>query len=155
MICAGNPSTLWTKIGADLSELNEKHYLVLTDYNSKFPGVRDFQDEMHCVVIQSMKGVLSEFGNIKELVSDNGPCFKSHEFDKFVKMYVITCVTKCPHHHQSNGQVERCIKTIKALLKKNADPCMSLLIWRLTPVDCDLKSPAKPLNGHEYQSNFP
>ena len=37
----------------------------------------------------------------------------------------------------------------------NADPWMSLLIWRLTPVDGDLKSPAALLNGHEYQSNLP
>ena len=36
----------------------------------------------------------------------------------------------------------------------NADPWMSLLIWRLTPVDGDLKSPAELLNGHEYQSNL-
>ena len=40
-------------------------------------------------------------------------------------------------------------------LKKNADPWKSLLIWRLTPVDGDLKSPAELLNGHEYQSNLP
>ena len=73
----------WTKIGADLCELNEKHYLVLIDYSSKFPTVREIQDEMVSVVIQSTKGVLSEFGNIKELVYDNGPCFRSHEFDKF------------------------------------------------------------------------
>ena len=32
---------------------------------------------------------------------------------------------------------------------------MSLLIWRLTPVGGDLRSPAELLNGHEYQSNSP
>ena len=32
---------------------------------------------------------------------------------------------------------------------------MSLLIWRLTPVDNDFKSPAELLNGHEYHSNLP
>ena len=105
-------------------------------------------------MIQSIKGVLSEFGNIKELVSDNGPCFRSYEFNKFIKTYGIIHVTICPHHHQSNGQVERCIRTIKGLLKKNADPWMSLLIWRLTPVGGDLKSPAELLNGYEHQSNL-
>ena len=73
-------------------------------------------------MIKPTEGVLYELGNIKELVSDNGPYFRSHEFDKFIKMYGITHVTISPHHHQSNGQVERCIRTIKGLLKKNADP---------------------------------
>ena len=83
------------------------------------------------------------------------PCFRSHEFNKFVKTYVITHVTVSQHHHQSNGQVERCMRTIKGLLKKNTDPWMSLLIWRLILIDGDLKSPAELLNRHEYQSNLP
>ena len=130
LISAAIPSTHWTKIDVDLCELNKKHYLVLIGYNSKFPIVREIQDEISSVVIQSIKGVLSEFGSIKELVSDNEPCFRSHEFNKFVKMYGITHVTISQHHHQSNCQVERCIRTIKVLLKKNAGPWMSLLTWR-------------------------
>ena len=78
-----------------------------------------------------------------------GACFRTHEFDKVVKVYGITHVTLSPHPYQPNGQVERCIRTIKGLLKKNADPWMSLLIWRLTPVDGDLKFPAEFLNGCE------
>ena len=150
MISGAIPSTPWTKIGVNLCELNEKCYQVLIDYNSKFAIVREIQDETSSVVIQSIKGVLSEFGNVEELVSDNGPCFRSHEFDKFVKTYGIH-----PHHHQSNGQVETCIKTIKGLLKKNANSWMSLLIWRSTPVDDDLKSPPELLNRCECQSNLP
>ena len=149
LISAAIPITPWTKIGVDLCELNEKHYVVFIVYNTKFPIVREIQDEMSSVVIQSIKGVLSEFGNIKELVSDNGPCFRSYIFDRFVKIYGITHVTISPHHHQSNSQVELCIRTIKGLLKKNEDPWMSLLICRSTPVDGDLKSPKELLNGCE------
>ena len=126
VISAAIPITPWIKIGVDLSELNKKHYLFLIDYNSKFLIVREIQAEMSFVVIQSIKGVLSEFGNIKELVSDNVPCFRSHEFDQFVKTYRISYVTISQHHHQSNGQVERCIRTIKGLLKKNAGPWVSV-----------------------------
>ena len=73
--------------------------------------------KMSSVVIQSIKGVLSEFGNIKELVFDNGPCFRNYEFHKFVKPYGITHVTVSPLHH-SNAQGERCTRTIKGLLKR-------------------------------------
>ena len=47
------------------------------------------------------------------------------------------------------------LELLKGYLKKNADPHISLLIWRSTPVDADLKSPAELLNGCEYQSNLP
>ena len=64
LISAAIPSTPWTKIGADLCDLNEKHYLVLIDYNRKFPIVREIQDEMSSVVTQSIIDVLSEFDDI-------------------------------------------------------------------------------------------
>ena len=88
-------------------------------------------------------------------MSDNSPCFRNFEFAKFVTSYgnVHTIITL---HHQSIGQVERCIRMIKGLIKKNLDePWMSLLIWSLTPVHGDLRSPAELLNRCEYQSNLP
>ena len=102
MIGATIPSKPWKKTDADLCELNEKYYLVFIDYNIKFPIVREIQDEMSSFVIQSIIGVLSEFGNIKELVSDNGSCFRSHEFDKYVKTYGITDV---PQVHTITNQM--------------------------------------------------
>ena len=117
-------STVWTKLGIDLCELNDNHYMVMTDYNM--------------TVIKSIKSVLSEHRNIRGLVSDNGPCFKSHEFDKFVQIYGIVHTTISQHHHQSYGMAERCIRTIKGLIRKNEDPWMALLIWRSTPVDGDM-----------------
>ena len=107
-------------------------------------------------MIHSIKCVLSKFGNIKEMISDNVPCSRSFEFTKFVTSYGIVHTTISPHNHESNGQVERCIRMIKGLIKKNLDdPWISLLIWWSTPVDGDLRSPAELLNGHEYQSNLP
>ena len=123
---------------------------------SKFPTMRQIDNETSSMVIHSIKCVLSEFGNIKEMISDNSPCFRSFEFAKIVTSYGTVHTTINPHHHQSNSQVERCIMMIKGLIKKNLDdPWMPLLIWRLTPVDGDLRSPAELLNDGEYQSNLP
>ena len=66
-------STVWTKLGIDLCELNDNHYMVMIDYNMKFPIARQIEDETSGTVIKSIKSVLSEHGNIRELVSDNGP----------------------------------------------------------------------------------
>ena len=73
----------------------------------------------------------------------------------FVMSYGIKHTSTSPYHHQANGQVEQCMRIIKGVLKKNSKvPWMSLLIWRSTPVDRDMKSPAELLNGHIYQSNL-
>ena len=74
---------------------------------SKFPIGRRFTNETSTVVIQSMKAILSEFGNVKEIVSDNdGPCFKGFEFEDLVKSYGIKHTSISPYHHQANGQVQ-------------------------------------------------
>ena len=120
------PSTPWTKLGVDLFELNERHYLVLVDYMSKFPIMRQIDNETSSMVIHSIKCVLSEFGNIIEMISDNSPCFRSSEFANFATNYLFVHTTISPNLHQSNGQVRRCTRTIMGLIKKNfSDPWMS------------------------------
>ena len=143
-------------VSVEILSTPERHSLVLVDYMLKFPIMRQIDNETSSVVIHSIKCVLSEFGNIKGMISDYGPCFRSFKFAKFITSYGIVYTTICPYHHQSNGQVERCIRMIKGLIKKNLDdPWMSLLIWRSTSIDGDLRSPAELLNGHDYMSNMP
>ena len=99
-------STAWTKLGIDLFVLEDGHYPVLVDYMSKFPIMRRITNETSTVVIQSIKVILSEFGNVREIISDNSPCFKSFQFEDFVKYYGIKHISISPYHHQANGQVE-------------------------------------------------
>ena len=105
----------------DLCELNDNHYMMMMDYNTKFSIVRQIEDESSATVMGSIKSVLSEHGNIKEPVSDGSPCFKSHEFDKFVQSYGIVHTMISLHNYQSYGMAERCIRTIKELIRKNKD----------------------------------
>ena len=111
-------NTSWTKLGIDLFVLEDEHYLVLVDYLSKFPIMKRITNETCRVVIQSIKALLSEFGNVKEIVSDNIPCFKSFWFEDFVKSYGIKHTSISPYHHKANGQVEQCIRMIRGILKK-------------------------------------
>ena len=76
------------------------------DYMSKFPIMRRITNETGTVVIQSIKAILSEFGNVKEIVSDSGPCFKSFEFEDFVKSCGIKHTSISPYHYKANGHVE-------------------------------------------------
>ena len=54
---------------------------------------------------------------------------------------IFIIITNSPLYPQRNGEAERVVKTIKALLIKASDPSMALLAYRTTPLQCGF-SPA-------------
>ena len=111
-------STAWTKLGINLFVLEDEHYLVLVDYMLRFPIMRRITNETGTVVIQSIKAILSEFGNVKGIVSDNSPCFKCFKFEDFVMSYGIKHTSISPYCCEANGQVEWCIRMPKVYWKR-------------------------------------
>lgn len=61
---------------------------------------------------------MSYCGIMNTIVSDNGPCFISEEFDAFCKANGIRRVPVIPYHPASNGQAERSVQTVKSGLMK-------------------------------------
>ena len=49
---------------------------------------------------------------------DNGPCFISQERQKLMEEYSIEHTASSPHHHQSNGLVERGIGNVKTAVEE-------------------------------------
>ena len=49
----------------------------------------------------------------RTIVSDNGPCFTSSEFEQFVKCNGIRHLKTAPYHPASNGLAERVVQTVK------------------------------------------
>lgn len=88
------------------------------------------------------------FGIPETLLSDNGPCYSSREFKNFARIWDFEHTTGSPLYPQSNGLAQKTVQTAKALMDKahaqQADPYLSLLEYRNTPVD-GLKSPAQLL----------
>ena len=54
-------------------------------------------------------------------MSDVGTNFVSDRFRKFCSSLNIEQAVASAYHHQSNGQVEACIKFIKSMFKKCVD----------------------------------
>ena len=50
---------------------------------------------------------------------------------------------------------ERCVGTIKSLLKKAEDPCLAILEYRTTPIDDLGLSPAQLLMGRRLNTKIP
>ncbi len=109
-------------------------------------------------VIHRMKAVFARHGIPKKVISDNGPCYSSHEFKQFADSWGFQHVTSSPHYPQSNGLAEKTVQTAKRIFTKakedKRDPYLSLLEYRNTPVD-GLKSPAQILMSRRLRSILP
>ena len=85
-------------------------------------------------------------------MSDTGTSFVSDKFRKFCSRFNIKQAVLSVYHHQSNGQVEACIKFIKCTIKKCAvsggDIHMALLQICTTPLGQGLPILATLLLNH-------
>ena len=89
-------------------------------------------------------------------MSDNGPCYASKEFKDFTAEWDTQHVTSSPEYPKSNGQAERTVRTVKAMLKKAKDLDAALLAYRNTPKDSTLNlSPPQMLMGRRLRTTVP
>ena len=75
----------WSKVAADLCELDNRTLLVISDYYSNFIEVARLNTTTSRNNIKEMKAVFSRYGIPDVLVTDNGPQFASAEFAVFAK----------------------------------------------------------------------
>ena len=103
-----------------------------------------------------MKDVFSNFGIPEIIISDNGPCYKSQEFNDFCAKFDIVHQTGASYNHQANSIAERAIQTIKHLMIKNQnDMWLALLILKSTPISGIDRSLAELLCNRKFRTNIP
>ena len=88
------------------------------------------------------------------MISDNGPCYASQEYREFATDYCFESITSSPRYPQANGEAEKCVQTVKNLIKKAADPYLALLSYRNTPIHNGF-SPAEMLMGRRLRTDLP
>lgn len=148
------PDRPWSKIAADVFEYQNHYYLLVVDYFSKWPEVIKLDNLSSKTTITCLKGLISRYGFIDEIISDNGPQFSSLEFKTFSTEFGFKHVTSSPHFDQYNGQAERMVKTVKRLIMKSTDPFKALLDYRNTPLDIGL-SPAQLFLNRRLKTSLP
>ncbi|KAL0151515.1 hypothetical protein M9458_053167, partial [Cirrhinus mrigala] len=152
------PELPWLKIAADIFKIRGQSFLLIVDYMSKFPEVMNIKDKTARTVIEKMKTVYARHGIPKELVCDHVP-FASYEMKKFAVEWGIKVTHSSPAYPQSNGLVERTIKTVKQVLKKaeqsRVDHHLALLWLKNTPIIGTSYSPAQVLMGRVLRSTLP
>ncbi|XXG73545.1 hypothetical protein AAC387_Pa07g2448 [Persea americana] len=96
--------------------------IVATDYFTKWVEVEPLssiteQDTKNFV----WKNIITRFGILRTLISDNGMQFDSNFFKSFCHEHGIRNVYSTPAYQQSNGQAEISNKVIIDRLKKRLD----------------------------------
>ncbi|UYV76882.1 K02A2.6-like, partial [Cordylochernes scorpioides] len=106
------PTRPWQKIGMDLFKFENKWYLVVIDYYSRFPEVVQLDRLTASVVVRSCKSIFARHGIPETVVSDNGTQFgAAREFANFARQYGFQHVTSSPRFPQSNGMAEAEVKS--------------------------------------------
>ena len=149
----------WQIVATDIFNLNRHNYLLIVDYNTKYPFIRKLREFSSKEVIDIIKQIFAEQRVPERLISDNRPHFSSQQFKEFTNGWDYEHITSSLKYPQSNGIAERWIQTIKGAMKKailgNQDIDMSLLCLRSTPMDHVIPSPGELLFNWKLVSNLP
>ena len=150
------PLVAWTLLEMVLFTCKNNSFLLVIDVTSWFPVVRVLPSETSRSIINALKGKYCDFGLLRRVLSDNVPCFKSHEFVDFHAKLNVSVEKTIAYNHQLVGAVECMVQTIKQIMAKNADEAwLAMLIFRATNIPGLNKSPGKIFNGRKHRTGLP
>ena len=153
------PAGPWKRIAIDYFDWNQQKYILLADYYSRFPVMRSTNTMSANHLISVLKTIFSEYGIPEEIMSDQGSQFTSEEYQKFAQEYGIKIIHSSPRYPQSNGFIESMVKITKQILERckqtNSDAHLAMLLYRATPLQSGMASPAELLNQRRLQTIFP
>ena len=151
--------SVWQRLHVDWCGPVEGYYFfIVIDSKSKFLDIHASKNLTTAKTIEHLRKTFSNFGVPVELVSDNGPCFISKDFKKFVDANMMRHTLSAPHHPQTNGLAERAVQIFKRLFLKfttgdlNTRLCRLLYHYRCTIQSTTGQSPAEMLFNRPFKS---
>lgn len=152
------PDRPWQKVAVDFFHFASATYILVIDYFSKYIELQHLHQTIAPSVINALKTCFARFGIPEEVIADNGPPFNSLEFADFCRNWDIFFNPTSPGFPRANGQVERCVQTVKNGLTKalqdKRDVHLVLMEYRNAPMD-GLPSPAEVLMGRRIRTLIP
>ena len=151
------PPSAWHTIATDMFTWQQNTYLLVADPYSRFPVIRRLTGLSSPSVIAHLRAILEEYGIPEIIQSDNGPQYSSSKFRRFTEQYGFKHITSSPHFAQSNGFIERMVRTVKQLFNKAEETRtdhLALLVYRATPLDNQTPSPAELLHNRKLRTTL-
>lgn len=161
------PPQPWYRAHMDcLGPINNRTYLIIVDAYSKWVECFDVSSGYSTrVIIDKLCEVMSRFGLIHTICSDNGSSFVSDEFKLFCSRNNIVHITSPTYNPISNGQAESSVKIVKKAIKNiitsgicqrdlNTKLNEFLFCYRNSTHSTTNKSPAEILFGHKLRNRL-
>ena len=130
---------------------------VIIDAHSKWIEVFPTSSATSSAVVEVLRSIFVRFGIPEMIVSDNGPCLVSEEFEFFLRANGVKHVTSAPYHPSTNGLAERAIQILK---KEVTDGTIHsrlakvLMSYRITPQSTTGSSTAELLLGRQPRTRL-
>ena len=116
------PSSPWQRIHIDFAgPFLGCMFLIVVDAHSRWLEIEKMDTTTSTKTIEKLQSLFARYGVPSQLVSDNGPQFKSEEFQMFLKRNGIKHLTSAPYHPASNGLAERCVQSFKSAMKSETE----------------------------------
>ncbi len=139
-----------------------KMILIIVDSHSKWIEAFPTDSSTSSKVIELSRTLFAQFGVPEVIVTDNGPCFVSEEFEMFLIKNGVKHIASAPYHPATNGLAERAVQTVKRGLKKETQGTCSLatrlakvlMTYRTTPQNTTGVSPSELLLGHRIRTRL-
>ncbi|KAL0149455.1 hypothetical protein M9458_055243 [Cirrhinus mrigala] len=117
------PAEAWENVAIDImgpfdaAPTDCRFMVTLVDYYSKWPEIAFVSRPTTQAVMQFLSTVFSREGNPREIISDNGVQFTSHDFNLFLHTRGIIHKTSSVYYPRANGEVERFNRSLKDSLQ--------------------------------------
>ena len=124
---------LWGRLAMDLFEKDQKMYLLVIDYFSRFIAVRELKNAFNSrAIVKILEELFCTLGIPNPIVRDNRSHFESKEVRSFLRRWDIQHATISPRFPQSNEEAVRAVITVEDLKSKNINSLAALCMYRDT-----------------------
>ena len=135
----------------------------IVDQASRWPHIYTTKATDTTTIVSKLTNLFSIMGKPVQLISDNGPQFRSLEFQNFCREWNVEHRLCTPYHPQSNGEVERLFRTVKKVINTSFALGVDwqiplekfLLTYRNTPHSTTGETPANLLLGRQTNDKLP
>jgi hypothetical protein len=156
------PERPWSRIHLDYAgPFLGNMFLVIVDAFSKWVEIHVVQKSTSAVTISKCRQTFATHGLPEVIVSDNGTCFTSSEFQSFVKECGAKHITSAAFHPSTNGLAENAVKSFKRSMKKMHESgsvkdtvAKYLLQQHITPHTTTGQTPAELLMQRRLRSRL-
>ena len=148
----------WVRLNMDFAGPLEG--LVVVDSHSKWIEAFPTTSATSLTVVELCRTLFAQFGIPETVVTDNGPCFVSEDFESFLVKNGITRILSAPYHPATNGLAERAVQTVKKGLKKETEGSIAarlakvLIAYGSTPQSTTGSSPSELLFGRHIRTRL-